>query len=258
MATIRCFKADVEKEAEGWRKQILSPLAWSSPGNPGEAGGQAQGFFAKCGGLTGFAKPTKQPNEPAEAPPRAVHEKIASDLAFDLRLPVPPVVLWRRHQEPHCAISLVPFQPAHKWQHVEATAAARDRVSAAMSAAASAMSVFDTWLDNRDRHNGGNLLVNEDLTSGSVHWAYIDYANSMTYGWGQGAAPAIAGVVGRYPVQAAADPTAVADTVQAIEALQEDAIRLVATRLSPDFIDVARAATIGRRNHVPRHRDRVE
>jgi hypothetical protein len=131
-----------------------------------------------------------------------------------------------------------------QWQHVEATTAARDRVSAAMSAAASAMSVFDTWLDNRDRHNGGNLLVNEDLTSGNIHWAYIDYAYSMTYGWGQGAAPAVAGVVGRYHVQAAADLTAVADTVQAIEAMQEDAIRLVATRLSPDFIDVARAATI--------------
>jgi hypothetical protein len=37
---------------------------------------------------------------------------------------------------------------------------------------------------------------------------------------------------------------AVADTVQAIEAMQEDAIRLVATRLSPDFIDAARAATL--------------
>jgi len=99
-----------------------------------------------------------------------------------------------------------------------------------MAAAASAMSVFDTWLDNRDRHNGGNLLVNEDLATGIIHWAYIDYAYSMTYGWDQGAAPAVASVVARYPGQAPADLTAVADTVQAIEAMQEDAIRSVTSR----------------------------
>jgi hypothetical protein len=249
MPDIRRFRIDVETVADAWRKEMLTLLAWSSPGNPGQAGGQALGFFVKCGSLTGFAKPSKQANEPAGAPPRAAHEKIASDLAFDLRLPVPPVVMWRRQvsapdQEALCAVSLVPFEPAHKWQHVEATPAARDRVAGGLAAAASAMSVFDTWLDNRDRPNGGNLLVNEDLATGTIHWAYIDYAYSMTYVWGQGAAPAVGSVVARYPVQAPADLVAVADTVQAIEAMQEDAIRLVATRLSPDFIDAARAATI--------------
>jgi hypothetical protein len=185
-----------------------------------------------------------------DAPPRAAHEKIASDLAFDLGLPVPPVVMWRRRQvsvpeqEALCAVSLVPFEPVHKWQHVEATPAARDRLASGLAAAASAMSVFDTWLDNRDRHNGGNLLVNENLATGMIHWAYIDYAYSMTYGWGQGAAPAVGSIVARYPVQAPANLAAVADTVQAIEAMREDAIRLVVIRLSPDFIDAARAATI--------------
>jgi hypothetical protein len=96
MPIIRCFQTDVETVADAWRLETLTSLAWSSPGNPGEAGGQAQGFFVKCGGLTGFAKPSKQANEPPDAPPRAAHEKIASDLAFDLRLPVPPVVMWRR------------------------------------------------------------------------------------------------------------------------------------------------------------------
>jgi len=120
MPTIRRFQPEVETVADAWRKEMLTSLAWSSPGNPGEAGGQAQGFFVKCGALTGFAKPSKQPNEPADGPPRAVHEKIASDLAFDLGLPVPPVVLWRRNlstpdQETLCAVSLVPFQPAQKW-----------------------------------------------------------------------------------------------------------------------------------------------
>jgi hypothetical protein len=104
--------------------------------------------------------------------------------------------------------------------------------------------IYDTWLDNRDRHNGGNLLVNEDLTTGSIHWAYIDYAYSMTYGWGHGAAPAVAGVGERYPVQAPADLIAVADTVQAIEAMEADAIRSIATRLSPNFIEAGRATII--------------
>lgn len=87
------------------------------------------------------------------------------------------------------------------------------------------MSVFDTWLDNRDRHNGGNLLVNEDLARLEL---FTGHTYSMTYGWDQGAAPAVASVVARYPVQAPADLTAVANTIQAIET--EDAIRSVATR----------------------------
>jgi hypothetical protein len=249
MTNVRCFLADVEAIAPDWRRETLTTLAWSSPGNPGEAGGQAQGFFVRCGSLTGFAKPSRQPNEPAGAPPRAVHEKIASDLAFDLRLPIPPVVLWHRNvsspdQETLCAVSLVPFQPAHKWGHVEATPVARDRIASVMGAAASAMSVFDTWLDNRDRHNGGNLLVHEGPATGNIHWAYIDYAYSMTYGWGQGAAPATAAAVGRYPAQAAPEIKAVAEVLRAIETMEEGKIRSVATRLSPDFLDAARAAIV--------------
>jgi hypothetical protein len=249
MPTIRCFPANVEAVAPVWRAETLTTLPWSSPGNPGEAGGQAQGFFVKSGDLTGFAKPSRQPNEPADAPPRAVHEKIASDLAFDLRLPIPPVVLWRRNvstpdQETLCAVSLVPFNPAHKWQHVEVTPVARDRIATALAAAASAMSVCDTWLDNRDRHNGGNLLVHEQLTTGNIHWAYIDYAYSMTYGWGQSAAPATAAVVGRYPGHAALDMGAVADALRAIETMEESEIQSVPTRLSPDFLDSVRAAII--------------
>ena len=113
-----------------------------------------------------------------------------------------------------------------------------------MSAAASAVSAFDTWLDNRDRHNAGNLLVNEELPTGSIYWAYIDYAYSLAYGWGSGPAPPVGATVARYPVKAALDLTAVAETVQAIESMEDDAIRLITNRLSPDFIDVARAAII--------------
>jgi hypothetical protein len=74
--------------------------------------------------------------------------------------------------------------------------------------------------------------------------AFFDYAYSMTYGWGHGAAPAVAGVVERYPVQAPADLMAVADTVQAIEAMEAEAIRSIATRLSPNFIEAGRAMII--------------
>jgi hypothetical protein len=65
MPDVRRFHTDVETIADAWRKETLTSLAWSSAGNPGEAGGQAQGFFVKCAALTGFAKPTKQANEPA-------------------------------------------------------------------------------------------------------------------------------------------------------------------------------------------------
>ena len=47
MPTIRCFQADVETLTDASRKETLTSVTWSSPGNPGEAGGSSARLFCE-------------------------------------------------------------------------------------------------------------------------------------------------------------------------------------------------------------------
>jgi hypothetical protein len=103
------------------------------------------------------------------------------------------------------------------------------------------MSVFDTWLDNRDRHNHGNLLIT--LVGGSYSSAYIDYSFSLSYGWGEGEAPPPNGVP-RYPVAPTADVAAAANTLRRIEQLEEATIRDVVSRVPGEYLKSSRQKAI--------------
>src|SRR5207244_7574605 len=104
-----------------WRDQSLSPDSWKETGKAGEAEGEGAGYYVTCGPVNAFAKPSTL--DPAVC--RAAHEKIASDLAFDLGLPVPPAVLLRCPKppvgnQPNVVLSLIPFLAVHKWRVVRA------------------------------------------------------------------------------------------------------------------------------------------
>jgi len=155
------------------------------------ASSESEPFFVRSPmGDTGLAKPgISEP--PVHRLPRAAHEKIAADLAFDLGLPVPPVVLWERpiaepRQQRHASISAGAFPRASVWAAVAPLLV--PRLLPELSAVASAMAVFDTWVANTDRQNDGNLLVSRDdsVTPPVLRVAYLDFANSLTYRWGKG------------------------------------------------------------------------
>jgi len=138
------------------------------------------------GTVNGYAKPSKVDTDPKPYP-RAAHEKIAADLAFELGLPLSPVVLHRwpgappQGNQPFVAISLIPFLNVHKWQHIVAVPAIAPQMKKELTPVASALVPFDTWVDNGDRANEGNLIVSKDGTdlSKPLRVAYIDYSNSM-------------------------------------------------------------------------------
>ena len=179
----RKFTPSVEAIAHVWRNEIVSSETWAPVlgAKVSEAGGQAAGYFVTSGALRAFAKPSQKSDGIA----RAAHEKIASDLAYELALPVPPVVLYDWGSPPlgeqqFVAMSLCPFGPAHKWDTVKA-AKADPQIAITLQPTASAMVPFDTWVGNSDRANGGNLIVNQD-TGGphaAVRCAYIDFSYSL-------------------------------------------------------------------------------
>ena len=241
LACLRSFSAEVETLSAEWRAEVVSSLSWEASearARPGEA----EGFFVRCGERGGYAKPGKN-KPPVGDHPRAAHEKIASDLAFELGLPVPPCVLWERPnpgqgQERFVAVSAVPFTPVLPWAEAKRTDAGR-RALRAMARAPSAMAVFDTWVGNTDRHNDGNVLLQEDDRRAPpvARIAYIDYANALSYGWPEGKW-ATAGVVLPYPgpPDVVVDIDAMSEVISMVTGFRRATIEEIVGRIPGQFL----------------------
>jgi len=88
-----------EEIAGRWRATAIAPWAWTPARNASGTldvvvEGEAGGLMVTCpelGGRRAYMKPLKKGSRAGFE--RAAREKIASDLAFDLKVPVPPVVL---------------------------------------------------------------------------------------------------------------------------------------------------------------------
>jgi hypothetical protein len=152
-------------------------------------GGESQTLGVTNGTRNDVAKPGKKLDGGNAAVCYAAHEKIASDLAYHLGLPVPPVMLWERadasdteHQ--WCSISAWAFPGARKFGEV-GTVPEQNRGRAA--AALSAMTAFDAWIGVEDRNND-NLIIDGDYGS-SQPIACVDYSWSLSKMWTKGNYP---------------------------------------------------------------------
>jgi hypothetical protein len=144
----------------------------------------------------------------------------------------------------YCVISKIAFTPQHKWEHVAIIPVAAARLLPSLSKAASAMVAFDTWLDNRDRINGGNLIVSEASNGALLRCAYIDFAHSMTFGWGDKSPHTIHQVVGPFPGSAPLNLEVLGRTVAAIEGINDLSIVEVVKRIPEGFLSTSRRECI--------------
>jgi hypothetical protein len=88
--------SDVRKNvALEWRGIVVSDAEEWHPTDGERPGGESGGFFVRRtkDGALAFLKPNHPSFGGMSTVPAAALEKIAADLAFDLSLPVPPVVL---------------------------------------------------------------------------------------------------------------------------------------------------------------------
>jgi hypothetical protein len=232
--SLRGFTAELEALASEWRSQIESTAAWSVIGKVPR--GQDAGVVVQAGELRGYAKPGRRESLCC----RAAHEKIASDLAFDLGLPVPPVLLWRRPKvaitdEEFTAISASAFVPIYAWEQVCHDPELGPRFGAALAPIACAMCPFDTWVGNTDRHNGGNVVVT--MQPDGIRAAYIDYAYALSHDWARVPdARARVDAVRPYPTAAPVDPQCARATIDRIEGLPQAQIELIVNRIPDEFL----------------------
>ena len=185
----RNFTKEIEALARRWRDTVLTDDEWQLKTDIKDPGTAAKPIWVCTKSIVGVAKPGHS-DVPTTEHPFAAYEKIAADLAYDLKLPIPPVVLWDRGdvpdgQQQYAAISAVPFPNTRQWGEVRDDPHFGPLIRNRMSRAASAMCVFDTWVQNQDHNNHtGNLLVSFDFdTSPHLRLAYIDYAYALAYAW---------------------------------------------------------------------------
>ncbi|WP_224244400.1 hypothetical protein [Hyalangium gracile] len=239
---LRTFPPQVEQLAQLWRAQVLTTSSWVQVGEP-IPGAESEPFFVRStDGFSGLAKPgTSQP--PVHRHPRAAHEKIAADLAYELGLPVPPVILWRSGR-PGMSISALAFPRALPWGAIPPSMGGQ--LLPRLAPVASAMAAFDSWLANTDRQNDGNLLLSEDdtVTPPVLRVAYLDFANSMTYRWAQNQRWQLDDAVACYPDRIPVDETSLRATLQEIEQFPRTTIEEIVTRIPEDFLSVAHRTTI--------------
>lgn len=239
----RRFSPTAEATAARWREICIHDGEWEVQSGVGAKQGEAKGFIVQFGSDIGYAKPGRD-QPPVSEHPRAAHEKIAADLAFELGLPVPPAVLWDRGAMPngterYCAISLLCFEPVYQW--AEVSSLGQEKVNAylpELSRLASAIAPFDTWLQNSDRNNPGNLICSSGKDNGSFELkaAYIDYAHTMLMHWKIGHPPTAIMPVGLYPPQCEANLEAIYESVKKIEELPEAIIECVVKRIPLGFV----------------------
>ncbi|MDP1824352.1 MAG: hypothetical protein Q8L48_13945 [Archangium sp.] len=245
--TTASFSSENERLAKVWREQVELPGTWSRSWSQGgglfefDKNGEAGGFFVELSAFPGrraYLKPIKRQHHR-----RAAREKLASDLAFELGVSVPPALLTINEKtadaERHVAVSLVMFPIQLSWGAID------DRLDREVPvefepmlmrvpAFASRALVMDTWLGQTDHLKPSNIVFgSESGRSGEGSLVFLDYAFSMGImgGWDEGkhlncqAAPFPRRLCDR--VQA----DAVGDTIKRIEALSDEVITNIVRRI---------------------------
>lgn len=237
----RDFASEIEKVADLWFANPVTTDTWQATGKTW--GSESQPYeVSNQNNLRGVAKPGL--NRPVDITRRAANEKIASDLAYLLNLPLPPIVLWDRGDgvnERYASISAWAFENAIEWPHARAGLSKQQLKIA--SRAAGAMQLFDTWVAAQDRKDE-HLLVRDDADASRLGLAYIDYAYAVSYEWSQSQTPA-PGLRPSSPSCVVADADAAKELLTRVQAIEEHAIKDIVNRIpSACFSDDGKIATL--------------
>ncbi len=225
----------------------MAPMDWLIDPTPIANEGAEGGFFVTAGSIRGYAKPRHRHAADPMNRPLAAYEKIVSDLAFLLRLPVPPVTLFERATAPglqarHHAVSAVPFAGVTSWRKTLEQPGMAAHVRQFTAPVMSAMAAFDSWVHAHDHcNNPENLLVAP--VGEAPAFAFIDYGQSLLEKWRAGgyetefAAPLYDGLT-------KPDSFSLRATITAIETIPDAAIRIIVERIPPQFLAAAHAQII--------------
>jgi hypothetical protein len=243
MSPYRRFSEQNMKLADDWSVVACTEHVWILGDKIG-LGESGSSRITRDDGVLGVAKPAF---EGPQAVPRAAHEKIASDLAHLLGVPVPPVTLWQ-DPNPHgsasglYAISAQAFRQFLNWDQSVHVRTAEFMVNVAPILAAGY--VFHNWIDDTDHGgNGGNVVVDAESSEELPSIAFIDHAFSMSKQWLGGPAPCVP--IGSYYMPPADMPNgAIADVVRKVQDISIEDINQIVDRIPVIYLSETRAELI--------------
>jgi hypothetical protein len=194
-------------------------------------------------GLSAWAKPARIAADNLSC---VVNEKIASDLAFRLGLPVAPVQIIQNCSVPgfpqNVAVSYAASPQARHWGQVFVPGQHAQLLAPRLGA----ILVFHAWIDDHDHnwHDGNALL--EVLGPDKIRAVFIDYSFSLTRQWKP---PALAPDRGTYWSQrvgpyAGLNVDTAKATLGAIQQLDVSEIEDIIKRVPTDCLSEAEAAAL--------------
>ncbi len=232
--------------SEAWRRRVELPGRWrrssSQAGGLLVAGkGEAGGYFVELDAVAGrraYLKPHKR-----HGWRRAAREKIASDLAGDLGVTVPPVLLAVNEApdvERWVCVSLLLYPHQFSWSQIrnflgENESPIVSELASLMSAPAARAFAFDTWLDQTDHHDHPSNIVfgyeGSDYRTGE--FIFLDYAFSLgvSGGWANEGYRACQAAPFPARMCSTLSEPVLEETVQRIEATSEGQIEDVVNRI---------------------------
>jgi hypothetical protein len=177
----RRFPRRIEDMAKVWRAHAYTTEQWTFIEDVGV--GESEVFKVQNqSGLYAYAKPSHDLHSDT---PRAAHEKIASDLAYDIKLPVPPVQIWRSGPKDRgglFALSLMGFDQPMDWNVAVERRLVNEAICKSVAPAISACDVFHTWIGDLDRKSE-HVQIDLDAADSNMGISVIDHAYAMTHIW---------------------------------------------------------------------------
>jgi hypothetical protein len=217
---LRSYTPAVEAKAKEWRDRSIDQVAvrrhgYFTPSNDG-----ACPVILPCG-LESFLKPRDHNNL------TVAREKIASDLGYDLQLPVAPTLVREACNEfPHpCVLSLVSLPQPRPWH------SGSDDLRQLGVEALESLRAFWIWIGETDHEgNFSNLLY--ERHGDTLKIVSIDHARSLGFGF-QGNVFAHSASIGYGTARLEGAKMARDALVGRVEELPEDRLQEVVGRLRP-------------------------
>lgn len=268
------------RTVDPWRQLVVSPWPWRHCTNQAGAlvhtRGEAGGFFVTCealGGCRAYLKPLSRATHAGQV--RAAREKIVADLAHDLEVLVPPVLLYDRGttqsgEEQHVCLSRVMFPRQWSWHQVKQIIAASDANDRATKIVMNALRVdparafaLDAWVGQPDHNDHPHNIIfgySPGVTPNG-RFVFLDYAWSLGYhreepfcwegeAWKTIGSPPFPPYMVRF-----LDRKVLEECVQNIEATPDERITEVVERIPGHFLPADQrrmilAGLLGRKNLV--------
>lgn len=242
------FAEQNRESAAQWRALAELPDTWKrSRSQAGgllqvDTAGEAGGFFVELDFLPGrraYLKPLKK-----HGWKRAAREKIVADLAFELGVRVPPVLLTVNDRVPdaerHACVSLLLYPHQFSWGQLkdflaEGESPIAAEVATLLPAGSTCAFAFDTWVGQTDHGDHPSNIVfgyeGSDYRAGE--FIFLDYAFSLgvSGGWNNEGFRTCAAAPFPQRMCSSLSATVLAQAITAIENVSEQVVTEIVNRV---------------------------